>query len=369
MNSAQRVIAKFGGQKPLAELLGKTPSTVSYWVKAGTIPAKWQRKILDLAKEYGIELYPGDFIDILDRDGNAIGEDALVVPVAQWPGVLKIGSMELEVYVLSDGRRVISRAGATYLLSGIKGGDLDSYIGVESLRDYLSANLDEQFFDFQIPQVVNKKVQGMPAETFLDICTAYMRALDDDALKTERQKKIAIKAGMFIAACAKLGLVAMIDEATGYQYIRAEDALQFKLRLYLEDEMRKWESTFPDELWREFGRLTHWKGTITQRPKYWGKLVMELVYEYLDPDVAKWLKEHNPHPQKGQNHHQWLSSQYGLKKLTEHMWMLIGLAKSCETMPELKLKMAQIYGRQPIQLILYLPPLSPHARDIDNQSA
>ncbi len=40
---------------------------------------------------------------------------------------------------------------------------------------------------------------------------------------------------------------------------------------------------------------------------------MELVYEYLDKDVAKWLKENVPAPKHGQNYHQWLSGQYGLK--------------------------------------------------------
>jgi hypothetical protein len=44
---------------------------------------------------------------------------------------------------------------------------------------------------------------------------------------------------------------------------------------------------------------------------------MELVYEYLDKDVAKWLKENAPEPRHGQNYHQWLSGQYGLKKLVE----------------------------------------------------
>ncbi len=42
------------------------------------------------------------------------------------------------------------------------------------------------------------------------------------------------------------------------------------------------KGTFSDDLWVEFARLTNWKGTVTQRPKYWGKLVMELVYGYLD---------------------------------------------------------------------------------------
>jgi len=31
--------------------------------------------------------------------------------------------------------------------------------------------------------------------------------------------------------------------------------------------------------------------TFEHSSKYWGKLVVELVYGYLDSDVAKWLKD------------------------------------------------------------------------------
>jgi hypothetical protein len=210
--------------------------------------------------------------------------------------------------------------------------------------------------EFSIPGVVNKTVRGISAETFLEICRAYVKALDDNSSLTDHQRSVAIKGGMFLASCAKVGLIALIDEATGYQYERTEDALQLKLRLYLSEEMRKWEKTFPDEIWVEFGRLTNWRGSITKRPKYWGKLVMELVYEYLDADVAKWLKENAPKPQGGQNYHQWLSSQYGLRKLIEHIWKLVGIAKTCQSILELKDKMAEIYGKVPVQYTLYLPP-------------
>lgn len=96
-------------------------------------------------------------------------------------------------------------------------------------------------------------------------------------------------------------------------------------------------------------------GFVPVCPKYWGKLVNELVYEYLDPDVADWLKNNAPQPRKGQNYHQWLSEQYGLRKLIEHIWKLIGIAKTCDSMIELKDKMAALHGKQPMQLRLYLP--------------
>ena len=59
----------------------------------------------------------------------------------------------------------------------------------------------------------------------------------------------------FPAFCAKVGLIALIDEATGYQYERETDALQIKLRTFIAAELREWEKTFPDELWEDLGAL------------------------------------------------------------------------------------------------------------------
>jgi hypothetical protein len=353
VSSASHVIAKFGGQSALARLIGKGASTVQYWMRVGTIPAKWQERLLRLARERGIDLAPGDFVEP-PTSGTDMGDEPRL-PEARWPGVLEIGESQLPVYVLDDGRRVVSRTGAVSALVGPVGGNLESYLKVEALRSYVPANLSSQMVQFTIPGVVNKTVQGMNAETFLDVCRAYVRARDDAVLKTPRQIEIAIKAGMFLAACANVGLIGLIDEATGYQYERAQDALRLKLQLFLEDEMRKWEKTFPDELWKEFGRLTNWSGLLHERPKYWGKLVMELVYGYLDPDVADWLRKNTPKPQHGQNYHQWLSSQYGLKKLIEHLWMLIGMASACSSMAELRRKMGERYGRVPVQFTMFLP--------------
>lgn len=355
VNTAGFVISKFGGQGALARLIGKGPSTVQYWAKAGNIPAKWHSRLLSLAAQQGIDLAPGDLVEV--PGGVVPGSiESPTLPEARWPGMLPIGDEEVPVYVLDDGRRVISRTGALNVLAGRGGGNLESYLRVEALRPYVPSDLAKNMIQFTMPGVVNKTVLGLSAETFLDVCRAYVRARDDGRLlNSERQTEIAIKAGMFLAACANVGLIALIDEVTGFQYQREQDALSIKLKLFLEDEMRKWEKTFPDELWKEFGRLTNWQGTVHQRPKYWGHLVMELIYEYLDPDVAEWLRKNAPKPQHAQNYHQWLSGQYGLKKLIEHIWMVIGMASACQTMAELKRKMAEKYGRIPLQYTLWIP--------------
>jgi hypothetical protein len=311
---------------------------------------RWEK-----SKDAGIELAgqnPGYEPIILEKTQT--------LPVARWPGILTIGASEIPCYVLDDGRRVITRTAATAVLSDDKGGgQLEKYVMVENLRGFVPAGFKDQMIDFFIPgvSVPNSTTKGISAENFVEICQAYVAAFQADALTTERQKEIAIKSAMFLAACAKLGLIAMIDEATGYQYERAGDALQIKLKLFLAEEMRKWDKTFPDDLWIQFGRLTNWTGSIHSRPKYWGNLVMELIYEYLDADVAQWLRENAPKPLKGQNYHQWMSEQYGLKRLIEHIWKVIGLASGCEDMKELKNKMQEIYGKAPgFQYALKLIP-------------
>lgn len=287
------------------------------------------------------------------------------LPVAKYKGVLPLGGVELPAYVLDNGQRVIGRTSFTEALTSIKGGgDLEKYLGVSSLNPFIDMKMVlEQMVAFSLPEVqgLERNVKGLPADLIIEICRGFVSALEANMANpaehklTARQFQMALKASALLAACAKVGLDALIDEATGAQYDRAEDALRVKLKAYLEQEMQKWEKTFPDELWVEFARLTNWKGTVTQRPKYWGRLVMELVYEYLDKDVAKWLKENAPAPRHGQNYHQWLSGQYGLRKLVEHIWSLIGIARTCTTMLELRDRMAALNGKSMVQLYLPLP--------------
>ena len=311
----------------------------------GTIPTKWQGELLKLAQANSINLSPNDFITVEPATPEIVPE----TPEATHWGDLHIGEAELPCYVLKTGQRVFSLKGVVTGLIETEGGQLAEYIKVKALKPFLSKELSPTENDI-IPCLIkfdtgghafSKHALGLPVEQFIDLCRAYAEAAEAEDREgeiklTDRQRQIAVNANRFLRASSKIGIIALVDEATGYQYERAQDALQFKLRLYLEEEARQWEKTFPDELWEEFGRLTNWKGSLHSRPKYWGKLVMELVYNYLDKDVADWLKDNAPKPQGRQNYHQWLTSQYGLKKLIEHMWILIGMARSCSTMRELR---------------------------------
>lgn len=299
-----------------------------------------------------------------EQPEQEIIEPSANMPVARWRGTLNIIGLEVPCYVLDNGQKVIGRTSATEVLTGIKGGGaLEKYIAVKALEPFINTDLVlERLVPFRLLEVegLDKAVKGLPHDLMIEICQGFVAALQatfdpkfDGQKLTARQREMAMMASVFLSACAKVGLEALIDEATGYQYERAEDALQVKLRAFIADELRAWEKTFPDELWVEFGRLTGWQGSLHSRPKWWGRLVIELIYDTLDPDVAQYLKNNKPEP--GVHWHRQLTENVGVRRLVSRCWEVIGMAKSCKDITELRDRVAQHYGRKPVQFRMYLP--------------
>lgn len=130
-------------------------------------------------------------------------------------------------------------------IANVESGDLVTYVVVKALQSYIDPDeLSQRIIDFAIPGNPTK-AKGISAETFLDICSAYVSAFTSGRRLTDKQREIAINCSILLAACAKTGLIALIDEATGYQYIREEDALQVKLRAFISEELRDWEKHSP----------------------------------------------------------------------------------------------------------------------------
>lgn len=276
------------------------------------------------------------------------------LPFAKWRGKIDLGGDELDVYVLNTESRVISLRSAIRSISKTESGNLGAYIGVSSIKPYVNSDLIlGELLDFSIPGT-QFTGRGMTTEHFELICRGYVQALYEGAPLTDRQKEIAIKCAVLTAGLTRTGLDALIDEATGYQYERAEDALQVKLRAFIAEELRAWEKTFPDELWEEFGRLTGWATPLQTRPKWWGKLVIELIYDTLDADVAAYLKANKP--PAGVHWHRQLTENLGVRQLVSRCWEVIGVSKTCDNIHELRQRVAQHYGKKPVQMTMYLKP-------------
>jgi hypothetical protein len=255
----------------------------------------------------------------------------------------------IPVYNLDNGQRVFRFTDMTFTLRGKPHGKFANYLATENIKQHLPERLRPEEGAERRPRGVteaiidNQIVNTYDAEDFIDVCIAFIEASEGDSVLSEPQREIVERARKFIIATAKIGITGLIDEATGYQYTRPSDELALKLEYFLSEEMRDWEKTFPDELWRQFGRLTNWTN-LKKRPKYWGLLVNELIYKLLDKDVASYLQVNHPPKLTGKRYHQWLDENRGVKALTEHIWQVIGIARTVDSIEDLRYQLRKQFS-------------------------
>jgi hypothetical protein len=264
-------------------------------------------------------------------------------PKAAYEGILKIADFEIDCAVLEDGTRVLSEREVTKALGGKRGGShwVRKRAGAE-LPVYLSANNLKSFVDcdlemalkapiLYIPSAGGGVAHGVPAEALPRICDVWLKARAAGALKG-RQGPIAAKAEMLIRALAGVAMVALVDEATGYQAVRDRDALQQILDRFLRKELAAWAKRFPDEFYQQMFRLRgwQWKGMKVNRPQIVGRYTNDLVWERLAAGIREELERRNPKNDRGQRarkHHQWLTEDVGHPALAQHLYALIGLMR------------------------------------------
>jgi hypothetical protein len=135
-----------------------------------------------------------------------------------------------------------------------------------------------------------------------------------------------------------VGIIALIDEATGYQDSRAKDALAKILEAFITKELRKWVSTFPVDYYKELFRLRGWKfpnlpADQRKRPILVGRLTNDIIYDRLAPGVKQELHRITPRDDKGrlkQKLFQHLTEEVGNPKLREHLASVVALMKAAD---------------------------------------
>jgi hypothetical protein len=267
-------------------------------------------------------------------------------------GDLELGTtVKLPCHVLNDGRRVIAQREVVGLLTGHVKGGIARYLQSSALKNYIKPDLiEKQTVCFKVPGT-NQRATGYDGTLVVEICDAYLKARDDNALG-ERHENLVKRAEIFMRACAKVGIIALIDEATGYQKVRSENALRLKLQAFIAEDMQEWVRMFPPEFFEELARLENIRYSPRNRPIRWGKYVMAFVYAAVDKDVAKALKERIPNPHYRQNLHQLLRD-FGKEKVTAQVYQVLGVMKTCRDMDEFRQKFAYIFKKEPYQLTFF----------------
>lgn len=266
-------------------------------------------------------------------------------PKATHEGVLHIGEIGIPCAVLEDGRRVLTQSGFMTALGRARQAkgrqyydadvNMPAFLTAKNLKPFISSDLAVTSTQIEFQRVKGGRAFGYPAEILPKVCDVFLDADEVNAL-AQNQKHIAARAKILIRGLAHVGIVALVDEATGYQEVRDRLALQAILDAYLRKELAAWAKRFPDEFYQQMFRLKgwQWRGMSVNRPSVVGKYTNDIVYERLAPGILDELQERNPKDEKGKRptkHHQWLTEDVGHPALAQHLHAVIGFMRASAT--------------------------------------
>ncbi len=248
---------------------------------------------------------------------------------------LVIGNIEIQCYVLEDETRVLSQRGMTAAigLNPDAGFRIPQLMASKALKPYINNDLR---LALNNPIIFKNPggggvAYGYPATVLPDICDAIIDA-DRSGETTERQTVIVERAFVLSRGLSRVGIIALVDEATGYQRIREKRALATILEKYISEELQPWTKTFPYEFYEQIFRLKGWSGPDgTKRPSVIGHYTNDFIYSRLAPGVLDKLRTINPVlPSGGRKvkYFQWFTQDLGHPKLKEHLAGVMALMRA-----------------------------------------
>lgn len=323
MNKIKELLKEKGmSQKELASKLGITEVGVSKIVN-GTTTKETMKRIADILKVSVDDLY----------DKNRI---------VKYKGEIALEGLNIHIpcYVLGDNTRVLSGRGMQEALKMVDVADEDGskqrtsgtrlsrYLSQKSLNPFISKYLDSDHFAPIICTDNGKVIHGYKAEMLVDVCEVFLEAKKYITL-SPRQAIIAMQCEILVRGFAKLGIIGLVDEATGYKDAkeRSRTELQDWLSKYINAEADKWVKMFPDQFFEDIYKMRGWNWDC--KPRYIGKIINDIVYERIAPFILVELRKKNPKLENGYRkykHHQLLTSDIGKPLLKQHLAILHSFA-------------------------------------------
>ena len=156
---------------------------------------------------------------------------------------------------------------------------------------------------------------------------------------------------------ARVGIIALVDEATGFQKDRAKDALAQILEAFVAKELQPYVKTFPSDFYEQLFRLRNLPfppENPSFRPKYFGTLTNDIVYERIAPGLLEELKRKAAKDEKKAHLHRRLTAEVGHPKLREHLASVVTAMKLSSDYKDFISKLNQLHPRFNSQLVLDL---------------
>lgn len=251
-------------------------------------------------------------------------------------GTLKFGEIEIPCAVLDNGKRVLMSNGFLTALGRpwrgtYKRTELPNFIDQKSLRPFISEDLRSVLLPHDFMPLKGKMARGFEAELLPLVCDVYAKA-EAAGVTTKLQETAVHRAKIILRSLAKVGIVALVDEATGYQTLRAKNELQQILAMYVRAEFLPWMKTFPEEFYKEMFRLRglDYDPSSLKRPWVFAQDTVEIVYKRFPIGVYENLVRLNPKDNKGHRKHklhQFLTSEIGRPHLEKHLTAVMAIQR------------------------------------------
>jgi hypothetical protein len=257
-------------------------------------------------------------------------------------GRLTIGELEIPCAVLADGTRLLTQGGFLIALGRSRtpkagtGGSVAKipfFISASNLKPFIDNDLLVSTTPISFITAKGIRAWGYKAELLPKVCEVYLKARQHKAILTS-QKPIVDHCEILVRGLAHVGIISLVDEATGYQEARDKTALQEFLSKFIKEQRGIYVRTYPDEFFEAIFKMKHltWKlANKGRKPQFIGHYINNYVYSRIAPNVLTELRRVNPKDETGKRkakHTQHIDIDYGHPKLREHVGILIAFAKA-----------------------------------------
>lgn len=273
-------------------------------------------------------------------------------------GSLDLSGFSLSCYVTSSGERLLSGRGLQETLrlvdedppaSGQKPGSrVDRFLTSKWANSLIYKDKAPDHFSPVKCIFEGKTLSGYRAEVLADICEAMLEARDKGLLTTPRRLIIAKQCEVLMRGFMRVGIIALVDEATGYQKDRSRDELARILEAFVAKELQPWVKTFPADFYEQMFRLRDlpFPNNGVKKPQYFGHLTNDVIYRRLAPGIWKELKEQAEKDERGRlkHHlHRKLTIEIGHPKLKELVISVTTIMKLSDQWGDFKNKLDRVH--------------------------
>jgi P63C domain len=266
------------------------------------------------------------------------------IPQASHEGTFEIGSATISAAVLPNHKRLLTQAtflralgrsrspkAGTGVLTTVDG--IPFFLQADVLKPFISEELLASTTPIFFLDKKGRRMVGYDATLLPGVAEVYLKFRDDCAANKmpvpKQYSHIVAACDVVIRGLARVGIIAMVDEATGFQYDRPRRDLEEYLKKFLSESLVRWARTFPNDYFKHLCRLKGVELRPDMRlPQYFGNLTNDLVYRRIAPGLLKSLKERRAERGRPSNKlYWWTSEELGHPTLLLHLGTVVGLMK------------------------------------------